>query len=197
MSCLLSTITSQGAANLGNLLTGVAALGGVIAATLQFQTWRRQEQLKKKSEVAASVLNTTIRAFQAIKYVTGLTVDSPKDEAEENGQHKKTYQLRRDYKNRVAVVVKDIDAFILAWNTAQIYFDATINEKLENLWKEWISVGVDIQQVCSLRDVNEERHPEHIRAYNASFGKEGQDKRDKMEKELKDLLIPIARLQSE
>lgn len=196
MECLFAGLSSQEAANLGNFLTGIATVGAVLVACYQLDHWRRQQIKSKRAEVAGRTLNAVIRLFQAITFLTSSRIDSPKDPEQEEGLQKKTYQIRRDHEDRIKATAQDLDAFFNAKNEAEVYLTDEINKKLEELWKEWVSVRVEISIYFNGVDAHETKLSHVKDAYNNSFGTIGQKRREAMEDKIKTLLKPIARLES-
>src|SRR4051812_29977684 len=104
MSCLVTSLSSQGAANFGNFLTGIAALTALFltiwTAVRGIKIWKHQVIEKTKAEVAGRVAVAVIRLFQAMSHVTSPITYTAKDPEKENGPHKRTYQMRSDLEQR-------------------------------------------------------------------------------------------------
>lgn len=196
MSCIFAGFSSQEAANFGNFLSGVAttlALGfAVWAAKKELPKWRKQSLMQRQSEVAGRLSEAVIRLFQALDYLASVKIDSPEDPAEEAGPRKRTYRMRRDHANRLETVAKDLEKFTLLSNEAKVFLDDALNQKVEELWRLWVSTKVDIEMHLTLLD--QEATREQPQFYENSYGKRGQDKRAALQKELIGLLRPIVRM---
>lgn len=195
MDCIWSWAISQQGANFGNLLLEVVALLTVVIAIYQLDQWKKQDKVRREAEVAGKCLASVLRFFQAIRYITAPTIDAATDDAQEQGDNPRTYRQRQDFVHRQTTTVDDFNTFFKAMNESEVYLPDAINQKLEEIWKEWVSVKVDIGIYLNGLDSGDIRAQHHINAYNNSFGTEGRRKRERLEMEIKGLLKSIARME--
>ena len=83
--------------------------------------------------------------FQALDYLASPMIDTPKDSEKEKGPLKETYQGRQDYADRLIATKDDLNNFFSVKNEAEVYLPDDVNKKLEELWKMWVSVKIDIR----------------------------------------------------
>jgi len=188
-------IFSSEAANLGTFITGLGAIGAVFVAYFQINAWRKQQLHIKTSEVAGRALTGVLRLFQAMSYITVPVVDTPTDPVQEVGPLKKTYRQRKDFSDRLVTTAEDLNNFFQIKNECEVYLPDSVNDKLGEVWKCWVSIKVDIPIHFSFLDSGNTSHSENIRAYDNSFGTSGRAAREKLESEIKALLKPIAKLE--
>lgn len=193
--CIYDWLVSASAANFGALLTGVGTVGLAIGAVVQLRAWRKQQVVTRKAEVAGESLVVAIRLFQALDLVTSVIIDTPEDAIEEAGPQRKSYRQRRDFTHRMQVTKDDLERFFQMKNKAEVYLPAEVNEALDELWKEWISVKVDIGLHLNFLDMISPPVADNMRAYDNSYGRLGKERREALQLKIKGLLSPIARLE--
>lgn len=191
---IFTAFNSPEAGNFGNLLTGLATCAAVIVAYVNLSTWRNQKVDEKKSEVAGRTLTAALRLHQAILFLTSPQIDSPDDPVEEAGLMKRSYKIRRDYRTRLQATAGDLENYFVAMNEAEVYLPDEINESLEKLWMEWVSVKVDIMIHAAGLDSGGRPDQTQRDAYQNVYGTSGKEKRKAIIDELKAQLKPIARL---
>ena len=190
---------SSSADHLGNFLTGIAAILGLLLAIWgtkkEIPKWRRLKITEMEAEVAGKTLHVVHRVFDAFNLITLPTVDAPVDILEESGDHKRTYQSRRDLVDRLERTKDDINSFFSTWNLAKTYLDDEADKILQEIWDEWVSVKVDIPMWLDYLDSKNHNLPHAQELYAKTFGSIGNKKREELLNKAVKYFKPITRME--
>lgn len=178
----------------------LALVFAVARGSREWSRWKRERQLTKRSEVAAEVLGAAMRFADGLRanaspWVVGSSREKPKpseavterEEIREGGQDlSEVFGVRWEAFTPVRV------AFTAAMDQAEIFLPESINELLDELWKEYS--GLHASQNAYVMTLRQGTHLEEL--YEDSLGSELQSRLTTLRTRVRAALRPLAQLEN-
>lgn len=128
---------SNEAANFGTFLAGITAVIAAIVAWKQFSSWRDQESIRRKAEVAGRFYVAVSNLIETIKLLASPLSFETFDELNAEPRHESHLKRIRKKQESVQDYVK---SFNDVRSEAEVYLDDSIIKTTEKLWQLYAEV---------------------------------------------------------
>ena len=172
----------------------------VYKGTQEWKKWKRERHVLKRAEVAAEVLVTTLRFLSGLQqiaspWITGEGRDdqSPPPTSERDRRQRDIEALAKILAQRWESFAPTSNAFVAAWEHAEVFLPAGVMDFLEKIWKARAS----IKSNQHTHIVQARQGGDNPKFFEGGLGDEVELKLLDLRKEAKEILRPLAQMMIE